>query len=505
MCGIAGIVGLGQRPVDPGRIKPMCDVLAHRGPDDAGYAFFRVGEGRSGEGGYWCGFADAKFRYINEHLPVFDGAFCRDELSKSSFSVALGHRRLAIIDLTHFGHQPMSSSDRRFWITYNGEIYNFPELREQLRAAGHVFRTRSDTEVILHLWEEHGTECLPMLDGMFAFAVYDRVANVLTLVRDRFGVKPLYYVPPRRFPALCQRDQGDPGQRAAAAADQPAGAGRVFRLSEHFQPADAFQGRLALAAGRVSATEAGHGRRAGAAPLPWRFSGARSVARRPATGRRAGGRGFFPRGGPATGQRRPGRLVPLRRHGQRLDRRRGRPLDPRLLTFTAGFDLTNVNGVEQGFDERKLAEKLAYLLQTEHYDVVLHAGDMPAAMEKIAWHMDDPRVGMCHQNWYVGKLASRFVKVCLAGAGGDELFGGYPWRYRHGLTAGQVEEFDQKYFDYWHRLLPAADLPQLFVPELWRHNARAARELRPGAGRRAPLPPGNEPADNLFSGPCSSR
>ena len=171
----------------------MCDVMAHRGPDDAGYAMFRVGEGRSGEGGYWCGFADAKFRHINEHLPVFDGAYCRDELSKSSFSVALGHRRLAIIDLTHFGHQPMSSSDRRYWITFNGEIYNFRELRDQLAAAGHVFRTRSDTKVILHLWEEHGTDCLPLLDGMFAFAIYDRVQNVLTLVRDRFGVKPLYY------------------------------------------------------------------------------------------------------------------------------------------------------------------------------------------------------------------------------------------------------------------------------------------------------------------------
>ena len=222
----------------------MCDVMAHRGPDDAGYAFFRVGEGRSGEGGYWCGFADAKFRHINEHLPVFDGAYCRDELSKSSFSVALGHRRLAIIDLTHFGHQPMSSSDRRYWITFNGEIYNFRELRDQLAAAGHVFRTRSDTEVILHLWEEHGTDCLPMLDGMFAFAIYDRVAERLDAGARSLRGQAAVLCPGGRFPPVRQRDQGDSGQRAVAAADQPAGAGRVFRLSEHLRPADAVQGRL---------------------------------------------------------------------------------------------------------------------------------------------------------------------------------------------------------------------------------------------------------------------
>ena len=148
---------------------------------------------RSGEGGYWCGFADVKFHHVNEHLPVFDGPYCRDELAKSTFSVALGHRRLAILDLTHYGHQPMSSSDCRYWISYNGEVYNFPELRDDLRARGHVFRTRSDTEVILHLWEEHDAGCLPMLDGMFALAVYDRARNLLTLARDRFGVKPLYY------------------------------------------------------------------------------------------------------------------------------------------------------------------------------------------------------------------------------------------------------------------------------------------------------------------------
>ena len=192
MCGIAGIVSLGPRPIDPGRIKPMCNALRIAGrmtPVTPSFA----GEKRSGEGGYWCGFADVKFHHVNEHLPVFDGPYCRDELAKSTFSVALGHRRLAILDLTHYGHQPMSSSDCRYWISYNGEVYNFPELRNDLRARGHVFRTRSDTEVILHLWEEHDAGCLPMLDGMFALAVYDRARNLLTLARDRFGVKPLYY------------------------------------------------------------------------------------------------------------------------------------------------------------------------------------------------------------------------------------------------------------------------------------------------------------------------
>jgi asparagine synthase (glutamine-hydrolysing) len=137
--------------------------------------------------------------------------------------------------------------------------------------------------------------------------------------------------------------------------------------------------------------------------------------------------------------------------------------------------MTNVNGIEQGFDERVTSEALAYLLQTEHYAVVLHSGDMPAAMEKITWHMDDLRVGMCHQNWYAAKLAGKFVKVCLSGAGGDERFAGYPWRYGRGLVwPGGVSD-PERYYAWWQRLLPEGELAGLFSPDLLGKGESAGR------------------------------
>src|SRR6266567_57722 len=148
MCGIAGIADVTGRPVDERLLRAMTAVQAHRGPDGEGFV-------------------------------------CRG-------AVGLGHRRLAIIDLST-GDQPMSSDDGRVWIVFNGEIYNFRELRGELEAAGARFRTQSDTEVILRAYEAEGPACVSRLRGMFAFAILDERTRRLVLARDRVGIKPLVY------------------------------------------------------------------------------------------------------------------------------------------------------------------------------------------------------------------------------------------------------------------------------------------------------------------------
>src|SRR6476661_1497441 len=147
MCGIAGFY-LFKQPASPGLVKAMCDQIIHRGPDD---------EGVHVDGG--CG---------------------------------IGMRRLSIIDLSS-GHQPIANEDGSIWVVFNGEIYNFQELRDDLGRRGHQFRTHSDTEVLVHLYEEYGVDGLSKLRGMFSFALWDSNRRQILLVRDRFGKKPLYY------------------------------------------------------------------------------------------------------------------------------------------------------------------------------------------------------------------------------------------------------------------------------------------------------------------------
>src|SRR5512146_3013748 len=149
MCGIAGILHLDGAPASPVILKRMTEAIAHRGPD---------GEGQYVEG-----------------------------------PVGLGHRRLAIIDLSPAGHQPMVTRDGRYVLTYNGEIYNFQELRTELESLRYLFRSRTDSEVLLYAFAEWGLKALERFNGMFAFALWEKKEKTLTLARDRYGIKPLYY------------------------------------------------------------------------------------------------------------------------------------------------------------------------------------------------------------------------------------------------------------------------------------------------------------------------
>jgi asparagine synthase (glutamine-hydrolysing) len=138
----------------------------------------------------------------------------------------------------------------------------------------------------------------------------------------------------------------------------------------------------------------------------------------------------------------------------------------RLTTFTCGFDLTSASGLELGWDERANAEVLANLLKTEHYEVVLHAGDMEHVMPDLISGLEDLRVGQCYPNYYVARLASKFVKVVLSGAGGDELTAGYPWRYFRSANSDGRDGFYRRYYDFWQRLVPDEDKQALFAPAL---------------------------------------
>jgi asparagine synthase (glutamine-hydrolysing) len=140
---------------------------------------------------------------------------------------------------------------------------------------------------------------------------------------------------------------------------------------------------------------------------------------------------------------------------------------PYIKTFTCGFDLHSASGLEMGFDERDKAELMSYIFKTEHYEMVLKAGDMERVLPKLAWHIEEPRVGQSYPNYYAAQLAGKFVKVVLSGGAGDELFGGYPWRYYRAVASSSFDQYIDSYYDYWQRLIPNQVIRQAFSP-VWR-------------------------------------
>lgn len=423
MCGVAGLIQTDASAVSPVTLQRMTDAIAHRGPD---------GQGHWIEG-----------------------------------NVGLGHRRLAIIDLTPAGHQPMVNADHRYVLSYNGEIYNFRELRSELEALGCWFRSNSDSEVVLNALATWGVKALTRFNGMFALALWDRRERRLLLARDRYGIKPLYY---------CQQ-----GVTFAFGSEQKAllavnGIERKLdkpALLEYFTFQNFFTDRTLLDSVRM--LPAGH-----YAELQLDVEWPRLALTR-----------YWD-----FHFREPEGKVDPREYREELERLFEQAVNrqlvadvelgsylsggmdsgaitaiaarsyPYLKTFTCGFDLSSASGIELSFDERVKAEAMSARFKTEHYEMVLKAGDMERVMSRLAWHLEEPRVGQSYPNYYAAKLASKFVKVVMSGAGGDELFGGYPWRYYRAATADSFDHYIDQYYAFWQRMLDDEHLKKLFAP-IW--------------------------------------
>lgn len=421
MCGVAGIVNFAGRSVQRSDLEKMADAIAHRGPDGAGY-------------------------WVNG-------------------PIGLAHRRLAILDLSQAASQPMVSSDGCYALSYNGEIYNYLELRKSLQRLGYVFRSRSDTEVVLYALVEWGIDAVLKFNGMFALAWWDGSSQKLYLARDRYGIKPLYYA--RTSDAILFGSE----QKAILTLSSFRRRLDQQALVEYFTFQNIFTDRTLLQG--IHILPAGHYLEVGLdqdasnrSPTQyWDFDFREPNAQcspdeyreeldrrfRVAVSRQLASDvevGSYLSGGIDSGS-----ITAL------ASRER-----PFMKTFTCGFDLHSASGLELAYDEREMAEYMSYRFKTEHYQMVLKAGDMERVMPEIAWHIEEPRVGQCYPNYYAAKLASRFVKVVLSGAGGDELFGGYPWRYYRAAVNEGFEQYIDKYYSFWQRLIPNGLLKEVFSP-----------------------------------------
>jgi asparagine synthase (glutamine-hydrolysing) len=419
MCGVAGIANRGGAPASVDDLRHMIGTLSHRGPD--------------GE-------------------DVFtDGA------------VGLAHRRLAIIDLSPGGRQPMLTEGGRYAVSYNGEIYNFRELRAELQALGCRFRSRSDTEVLLNAWATWGKAALGRFNGMFAFALWDQERRELVLARDRYGIKPLYYAECERALLFASEVKALLAHRGFAARMDPAALMEYMTFQNFFTDRTLFRDVRLLPAGCFMTVALDTGARR--IERYWDFSFVEPETH----GRAEDYIDEFDRLFRQAVSRQLVSDVPVNSYlSGGIDSGSITALAARevenLRSFTIGFDLHSASGLELGMDEREAAEHMSYLFKTEHYEMVLKAGDMERALPRLTWHLEEPRVGQSYPNFYAAQLASKFGKVVLAGTGGDELFGGYPWRYYRAVINDDFEHYIDKYYLYWQRLLSNTQLRQLFAP-----------------------------------------
>ena len=371
MCGIAGIYNFDSfKSVHERLLKRMTDALVHRGPDDEGF-------------------------------------YC-------SGPIGLGHRRLSIIDLAG-GHQPLANEDETVWIVFNGEIYNFGELHDELVKKGHVFKTRSDTEVIVHLYEEEGENCFKRLRGMFAIAIWDARNRKLLLARDRVGKKPLFYFYDGRRIAFASEMKAILEIPGVPREIDPEAVSDYFSLLYIPAPKSIFKNIRKVLPGHYLVVSQNGIRET----EYWDLSFNQSLQ--------------------LTEQAWCERLLETYREAVRIRLMSEVPLGAFL---SGGVDSSSVVAVmagllntpvttcsigfaEEEFNETDYAREIASRFKTDHHEHVVRP-DAVGIVEKLAWHYDEPFADSSSvPTYYVSKAAREHVTVALSGDGGDENFAGY--------------------------------------------------------------------------------
>ncbi|MHC4549808.1 MAG: asparagine synthase (glutamine-hydrolyzing) [Planctomycetota bacterium] len=434
MCGIAGLVHFDGRPVDVEVLIRMTRTLEHRGPDEEGYFVNRPRRELGAAGVPLHGLAG----------------------ETGAGNAGLGHRRLSIIDLAS-GQQPLGNEDGAVWISFNGEIYNFQELHAELERRGHVFRTRSDTETIVHAYEEWGEDAVARLRGMFAFAIWDERRQRLLLARDRMGKKPLYYLSDGRRLVF-----GSEIKAILSAPDVPRDID-LTALADYLslqyvpQPRSIFASIRKLPGAHYAVVTRDGVRVEPYWDLPFAPVSAASEEHQiegllhhlsAATRMRMISEvplGAFLSGGVDSS----GIVALMAQHSA-----------GRVLTSSIGFSVA-------AYDETRYAQQVAELYGTDHHVHTVTPEAIPI-IEKLAWHYDEPFADSSGvPTYYVSRTAREHVTVALSGDGGDENFCGYR-RYAFDLRENRVRNLvppslRRLVFGGLGRLYPKADyLPQIF-------------------------------------------
>ncbi len=393
MCGICGEIDF-NRGVTVEPIRRMCEVLTYRGPDDQGMVFIKG----------------------NQYLEVKDSSeFIPDE---NAFEVALGHRRLSIIDLSIDAHQPMCNENGKIWIVFNGEIYNFQEIRNGLEKKGHRFKSRSDTEVILHAYEESGVECLNHLRGMFGFAIWDSNLQRLFIARDRLGKKPLVY--------FCHNGHFAFASEIKALLQVPEIERKVSANAIHHyltyqyvpSPDTIFEGIKKLRPAHYLLYDRNGNIRIERYwelkfnPNHQTYTDAQELRDRIQTELEESVKlrliSDVPLGAFLSGGVDSSLIVGI------MAKFSEKP----VKTFSIGFE-------EKDFDELSYARLVSNHFATEHHEFVVKP-DAIEILPKLVWHYNEPFADSSTiPTYYVAKMTKDYVKVVLTGDAGDENFAGY--------------------------------------------------------------------------------